>query len=427
MIICGTDFSQQGAEAVEVAAAIAARLGEELRIVYAFDKKSAEQILASAEEVVLTTIRRRLRNEVDRVRKGNASVEGEILTGAPDEAVAQLAESSGASLLVLGAVGSRSASLWTLGSVAERTARSAPCPVLIVRDAQPFVSWARGERTLRVVVGYDQSAPSDAAARWVQELRRVAAIDAVFAHVYSPLEEARRLGMRVVPVGEDSGEVGAVVSRELTGRLEQLGEPDPKVVIHANLGRAADPLVQIAHDQNCDLLIVGSNQRGTLQRARHGSVSYTALHLARMSVASIPAAEASQREGSVRPGVRRVLAATDLTPLGDRAVAWAASMVPAGGILDVIHVTGSKDDVEVRRRVEAAIPRDLTSGKTVHIDLAEGDAAEEICQAAEREGVDLICVGSKRRGLLEKVVLGSVAESVLRRTSRPVLIVRDPD
>jgi nucleotide-binding universal stress UspA family protein len=58
--------------------------------------------------------------------------------------------------------------------------------------------------------------------------------------------------------------------------------------------------------------------------------------------------------------------------------------------------------------------------------LLQGVAADEICEFAKREGADLIVVGTHGRGLIERVLLGSVAEKVVRSASVPVLTVRTP-
>lgn len=58
--------------------------------------------------------------------------------------------------------------------------------------------------------------------------------------------------------------------------------------------------------------------------------------------------------------------------------------------------------------------------------LLQGAAADEICDFAKRQGADLIVVGTHGRGLVERVILGSVAEKVVRNATIPVLTIRTP-
>ncbi len=58
------------------------------------------------------------------------------------------------------------------------------------------------------------------------------------------------------------------------------------------------------------------------------------------------------------------------------------------------------------------------------VEVRDGVPADEIVNAAERLGADLIVMGTHGRRGLSRAVLGSVAEKVLRRAPCPVLTVR---
>lgn len=63
-------------------------------------------------------------------------------------------------------------------------------------------------------------------------------------------------------------------------------------------------------------------------------------------------------------------------------------------------------------------------GLEVHCRVAIGDPAEKIVEAAESGNVELILMSTHGRTGLRRIVLGSVAETVLRRTETPVFLVR---
>jgi len=58
--------------------------------------------------------------------------------------------------------------------------------------------------------------------------------------------------------------------------------------------------------------------------------------------------------------------------------------------------------------------------------LAEGDAVEEILRVAQEANADLIVMGTHGRTGLRRLLMGSVAEQVVRRASCPVLTVKAP-
>ncbi|HSB79711.1 MAG TPA: universal stress protein [Candidatus Methylomirabilis sp.] len=86
--------------------------------------------------------------------------------------------------------------------------------------------------------------------------------------------------------------------------------------------------------------------------------------------------------------------------------------------------------VEGRRRAEAQLAllaEELQSlGVRVETLLGEGVAFQEILRVAERQRCDLIILASHGRTGLGHVLIGSVAEKVVRRASCPVFVVRPP-
>ena len=56
--------------------------------------------------------------------------------------------------------------------------------------------------------------------------------------------------------------------------------------------------------------------------------------------------------------------------------------------------------------------------------IAEGDPSQEIVKRSHKSGADLLVLGRIGRSDLEKILLGCVAEKVVRHSKIPVLIVR---
>lgn len=64
------------------------------------------------------------------------------------------------------------------------------------------------------------------------------------------------------------------------------------------------------------------------------------------------------------------------------------------------------------------------NGMDVRKWIIEGQPAKEILKLAEEESVDLIVMGTLGRSGIEKFLLGSVADKVIRGSKIPVLVVR---
>lgn len=77
-------------------------------------------------------------------------------------------------------------------------------------------------------------------------------------------------------------------------------------------------------------------------------------------------------------------------------------------------------------RLRTFVTKERTGGVSIATRVILGDPFWDICQAVERERADLIVMGSRGRTGLAHVLLGSVAERVVRHASCPVLVARRP-
>jgi nucleotide-binding universal stress UspA family protein len=79
---------------------------------------------------------------------------------------------------------------------------------------------------------------------------------------------------------------------------------------------------------------------------------------------------------------------------------------------------------EVQGVLDAAVDRATTQGIDLQTEIVHGAPARSIVEYAEDNGIDQIIVGSHGRDGVSRVLLGSVAETVVRRSSVPVTVVR---
>ncbi len=138
-----------------------------------------------------------------------------------------------------------------------------------------------------------------------------------------------------------------------------------------------------------------------------------------------------------------ILLATDFSEAADEAVDKAGGLARTlGARLTVLHVHGrppgapeavvteehllSSADLDTKTRqdlekLKSARLADIES--VVLTSLAYASAAVAICDYADQHSVDLIVIGSHGRTGLTRLLIGSVAEKVVRHSTCPVLVV----
>ena len=80
-----------------------------------------------------------------------------------------------------------------------------------------------------------------------------------------------------------------------------------------------------------------------------------------------------------------------------------------------------------RAYLQEEVGKELGDRISAETHLVDASPVEGILRTADRIGADLIVMGTHGRGGFNRLLLGSVAENVLRRSRVPVLTVRGPD
>lgn len=211
--------------------------------------------------------------------------------------------------------------------------------------------------------------------------------------------------------------------------------------------RFADPaaaIVEEARAQDVDLLVMATHGRGGLGRWVYGSVAEAVL-------ARPPAPILLVRAGApgweaAWPGERpRLLAPLDGSAFAEEALPVAESLAEAlGGELVVVRAVPrpgldfgpdwvvapiledelANAETEARDYLDRLAARLAREGRAAQAALRVGDPAGVIAAVGRERGAALVVMATHGHTGLGRVVLGSVADAVLRHGTLPLLLVR---
>jgi nucleotide-binding universal stress UspA family protein len=100
----------------------------------------------------------------------------------------------------------------------------------------------------------------------------------------------------------------------------------------------------------------------------------------------------------------------------------------AGGFEGSVFSAGEQDALWKQELAEAGEELERTAAALTNAKIDKrievGDVAGTICRVAADLHTDVIVVGSHGRGAIERILLGSVSEQIVRHAPCPVLVVR---
>jgi nucleotide-binding universal stress UspA family protein len=139
-ILVPVDFSEYSQHALDEAIGLAKKFGAELHLLHCYQVYPVGGVApydVALPETLERTIQEAARGLLAEWAKKAAGqgvhVQRHLSVSAPSSGIADLAETLGVDLIVIGTRGLSGLKHVLLGSVAERTIRTAPCPVLTVK------------------------------------------------------------------------------------------------------------------------------------------------------------------------------------------------------------------------------------------------------------------------------------------------------
>lgn len=311
------------------------------------------------------------------------------------------------------------------------------------RPARVVPRTRRGGRMVtRIVVPVDFSHGSLKAIPYALAISRQFNADLHFVHVVERGENP--LSTRWVMPPESRADF----KKQLYRRLETLaskytGEAD-RFTVHVPFGaRPYKELCRVARQLNADLIVIATHGFAGYKHAFLGSTAERIIQFSPCPVLVVRRrlSKAFRRNGDAAPGfrARRIIIPIDFStcsqtafdlgtalasdfgadvillhaadtarPMGDPTIATAAATL-------IKH----SEDEALKRLQEMARETKLCGS----VEIARGSPCVAICNAASMEDADLIVISTHGRSGLKHVLLGSVAERVVRYANCPVLVI----
>jgi nucleotide-binding universal stress UspA family protein len=295
-ILCPVDFSHFSAKALDYAYSFARRYRAALylqhvirplteysyHVLAAWVQHYHDESRAQAEEA--------LRKLVEGLASGGPRPEFVIQVGFPADAILEFAAEQAVDLIVMGTQGRRGADRWMLGSVTERVMRKAKCPVLAVRrPAHDFVVPAAPEDPVhlrKILLATDFSDHGQRALAYAISLAMEYQAELTLLHV---LEE--------LPQDEELATASARLMRDLETPVPADARNYCRIQSVIRVGKPYQEIIQLAVEEQTDLVILGVRGRGALDLAVFGSTAHRVLQLGPCPVLAVHLEARGQRAG----------------------------------------------------------------------------------------------------------------------------------
>jgi nucleotide-binding universal stress UspA family protein len=224
----------------------------------------------------------------------------------------------------------------------------------------------------------------------------------------------------VIPVDELSeGRRDALIARVRKQLADALGS-DPGWPVELRNGDPPSNIAKVAQASDAALIVMGLGHHHLMDRVFG---SETTLHTLRGAHTPIFAVPQSYTELP-----RRAVVGVDFSGAGLAAAQAAVATLPSLTSLTLVHVAPRWDlqptayaewRAEYERGVAPAFDRilrelDVPSGVHVTTLIKEGKTTKELIALADAEQADVIVVGSKGLGFLDRVLVGSTATGIIR-------------
>jgi nucleotide-binding universal stress UspA family protein len=268
--------------------------------------------------------------------------------------------------------------------------------------------------SIHIILGTAGGPGSERAAAWTAELTRLLRgdLEIVAAYARRSAEESPDVALELNERAGDTLRRWAVAHQLATVQVRTI-ERSPE-----------EALTLAAQERGADLVVIGSEDDEGVTSFGFGSIAHRLAHRLRCPLIVVPPGDTSIEGGVVVVGADGAV--------GDLALQWASHLAVAinGRVVAVSSVDASHETFDPNGD---SAPGETASGMpgwvgvaAANIELIErggSDAAATLREVAAELDAALIVVSAKRHHSVGGLLLGAVADHLLHRPSRPVVVL----
>jgi len=242
--------------------------------------------------------------------------------------------------------------------------------------------------------------------------------------------------LHVVDVLRDQG-LAPMFERNARDKIEEYAAFVRELELEAEtavvVGDIRKTIAELAEKEDVDCIVMGATTRGIIKGRLLGrTTEYIARKSKRMLlIEKYDALKEGKKvyEKACRATFSRVLVPLDFSKEALRAVEQLSGFSGITREAVLIHVIDDIEDLDLLdEQIERALGElkkigEQLTGIDIRCRVVEGVPSEEINKLAEIEEVTLIMLTARGKGGIRELLLGSTAENVLRKTTRPVLLI----
>lgn len=209
-------------------------------------------------------------------------------------------------------------------------------------------------------------------------------------------------------------------------------------------GRASDTIITMARESGCDLIAMSTRGRSILTSGLLGSVTYRVIHESTVPVLAI-APERGRLHPEAADRINRVVVPLDGSAFAETVLPYATTLARRMGLtmtllrvlpddapifgdsislVDMLAAVEEEATEGANKYLAGVARRVRESGLTVDEVLLRGKASSGITEYAKATEHSMIALTTHGRSGVSRLLLGSVAEAVVRESGCPVLVVR---